>query len=77
VKDGFGETRMARNEKSTGHLMQEAGAMEHDFVYCPRCKRYSIFHWVCRVGQWECEDCTYKPPKVEEVECVTTGTLPS
>jgi transposase-like protein len=37
--------------------------MEHDFVYCPRCTRYSIFHWVRGIGQWECEDCTYKLPK--------------
>jgi len=51
--------------------------MEHDFVYCPRCTRYSIFHWIRGVGQWECEDCTYKLPKVEELECVTTGTSPS
>ena len=30
--------------------------MEHDFVYCPRCTRYSIVHWIRRLGQWECED---------------------
>ena len=53
------------------------GAMEHDFVYCPRCTRYSIVHWIRGLGQWECEDCSYKPPKEELVECTTSATSPS
>lgn len=51
--------------------------MEHDFVYCPRCTRYSIFHWIRGFGQWECEDCLYKLPKEEMMACPTTATLPS
>jgi ribosomal protein L37AE/L43A len=59
-------------------MRQGARAMEHDFVYCPRCTRYSIFHWVRGLGQWECEDCRYTLPMVEELTCVTTtATLPS
>jgi Zn-finger protein len=42
--------------------------MTHDFLYCPRCTRYSVFHWIRRNGQWECEDCLYKPPKEEQPE---------
>ena len=42
--------------------------MTHDFLYCPRCSRYSVFHWIRGHGQWECEDCLYKPPKEEQQE---------
>lgn len=42
--------------------------MEHDFVYCPRCTRYSVFHWIRGSGQWVCEDCHYRPPVVEQDE---------
>ena len=42
--------------------------MEHDFVYCPRCTRYSIFHWVRGLGQWECDDCMYKLIKEDKEE---------
>ncbi len=55
--------------------------MEHDFVYCPRCTRYSIVHWVWGLGQWECEDCLYKLPKDafkdEVMACATGAVLPS
>jgi len=47
--------------------------MEHDFVYCPRCTRYSVFHWIRRLGQWECEDCSSKLPKEEMIECTTSA----
>jgi hypothetical protein len=39
--------------------------MKHDFLYCPRCTRYSVFHWIRGRGQWECEECLYKPPQEE------------
>ncbi len=42
--------------------------MRHDFLYCPSCTRYSVFHWVRGNGQWECEDCLYKQPKEEHQE---------
>lgn len=52
--------------------------MEHDFVYCPRCARYSVVHWIRRLGQWECEDCSYKLPKEEMIEaCTMSATSPS
>ena len=55
--------------------------MEHDFVYCPRCLRYSVVHWIRGLGQWECEDCSYKLPKEEMreemMEWTTTVTQPS
>jgi hypothetical protein len=40
--------------------------MRHDFLYCPRCSRYSVFHWIRGRGQWECEDCLSKPSKEED-----------
>jgi len=51
--------------------------MEHDFVYCPRCLRYSVVRWIRAFGQWECEDCTYRLPKEEMMAWTTTATLPS
>jgi transposase-like protein len=51
--------------------------MEHDFVYCPRCTRYSVFHWIRGLGQWECEDCSYKLPTEEMIECAATATSSS
>jgi transposase-like protein len=51
--------------------------MEHDFVYCPRCTRYSVFHWVGGLGQWECEDCSYKLPIQESMVCSTAEPLPT
>jgi len=55
-------------------------AMEHDFVYCPRCTRYSVFHWVRGLGRWECEDCAYMLPKEDKDEILkwtTAATSPS
>jgi hypothetical protein len=49
--------------------------MEHDFLYCPKCIRYSVFHWVRGLGQWECEDCGYKPPKEELVASAAIDAL--
>jgi len=54
--------------------------MEHDFVYCPRCTRYSVFHWVRGLGRWECEDCAYMLPKEDKDEILkwtTAATSPS
>ncbi len=51
--------------------------MEHDFLYCPSCTRYAVFHWVRRLGQWECEDCSYQLPREVMAGCTTTATLPS
>jgi len=48
--------------------------MEHDFLYCPRCTRYSVFHWIHGSGQWACEDCLYKPPKGEPQEEIVAWT---
>ncbi len=50
--------------------------MEHDFVYCPRCLRYSVVHWMSGLGHWECEDCAYKLPREEMVAWTNTATLP-
>ncbi len=54
--------------------------MDHDFIYCPRCTRYAVFHWVRGLGQWECEDCAYKPLREEQGEMqawTTAATSPS
>jgi ribosomal protein L37AE/L43A len=42
--------------------------MRSDFLYCPRCTRYSVFRWIRGIGQWECEDCLFKPPREERQE---------
>jgi len=51
--------------------------MEHDFVYCPRCTRYSVVHWRRERGEWQCEDCAYRFPKVEEPAWAEPATLAS
>jgi len=51
--------------------------MEHDFVYCPRCTRYSVVHWQRELGHWECEDCAYHFPQEEDGSWTTRATLAS
>ena len=51
--------------------------MEHDFLYCPKCTRYAVFHWVGGRSQWECEDCAFRLPTDEVPAWTTTATLPS
>jgi transposase-like protein len=47
--------------------------MMHDFLYCPRCARYSVVHWRRELGEWECEDCCYQFPIKEK----PTWTIPT
>jgi ribosomal protein L37AE/L43A len=51
--------------------------MRHDFLYCPRCVRYSIFRWVRGQGQWECEDCSYRPPREDALEPAAADSDPA
>ena len=50
--------------------------MTHDFVYCPRCSRYSVVHWLRDLGRWQCEDCAYNFP-VDDVSWMAHETLAS
>jgi ribosomal protein L37AE/L43A len=51
--------------------------MEHDFVYCPGCARYSVVHWQREFGYWECEDCSAQLAKEENPSWTTPATLAS
>jgi ribosomal protein L37AE/L43A len=63
----------AREASYGGKLWRQA--MEDDFVYCPRCRRYSIVHWCRGIGQWECEDCTYKFGKEDDPSWAVPATV--
>ena len=49
--------------------------MDHDFVYCPGCARYSIVTFKPELRAWECDDCTYTQPMDEEVAQAPPGLL--
>jgi len=49
--------------------------MEHDFVYCPGCRRYAVVHWRHGLGGWQCEDCSYQFP-IEEHALATETVAP-
>ena len=62
---------------NAGRPALEERVMEHDFVYCPRCTRYSVVHWQRELGHWECEDCAYHFPQEEDGSWTTRATLAS
>ena len=51
--------------------------MEHDFVYCPGCTRYSVVHRRGERGRWECEDCSFQFPNSERTSWTTPAALAS
>jgi transposase-like protein len=56
---------------------REEDPMEHDFVYCPGCTRYSVVHWQRELNQWQCEDCSYRFRSEEAATWTTPATLAS
>jgi ribosomal protein L37AE/L43A len=60
-----------------GSIHRRTTTMEHDFLYCPGCTRYSIVHRCAERGRWECEDCAFLFPLDGGASWTTPAALAS